>query len=341
MHVLQNEPLQKRNTLRLQSMARAFVNVSSEEELRAALLWARNNHVQVTALGQGSNIVLAGDLNALVIHQEMQGRKVLEENDRATVIRVSAGENWHSLVQWSLSQGYFGLENLALIPGTVGAAPIQNIGAYGVELSSFVRSVQALSVSNSEQLKLSTSECGFAYRDSVFKSDMRDQCVITSLDLVLSKEPKVQCAYPALRDYLHQQNVSDPTPIDVFDAVVAIRSSRLPDPETCPNAGSFFKNPVLEEAQFQSVLKLAPSIPHYPQADGTIKVAAAWLIEQCGWKGARRETVGVHREHALVLVNYNSDDGKHLLALADDIQRSVFDFSGLELEIEPRVYGLE
>ncbi len=341
MRVLQNEPLQKRNSLRLQSIARAFVNVNSEEELRDALLWGRNNHARVIALGQGSNVVLAGDLNALVIHQATQGREVIEEDDRTIVLRVSAGENWHSLVQWSLSQGYFGLENLALIPGTVGAAPIQNIGAYGVELSSFVRSVQALSVSQSEQLKLSASQCCFAYRDSVFKRDMQDQCVITSLDLVLSKQPNVQCAYPTLKSYLHQHNVSEPTPLDIFNAVVAIRSSRLPDPATCPNAGSFFKNPVLDAAQFRSVLKRAPSIPHYPQADGKTKVAAGWLIEQCGWKGARVESVGVHSEHALVLVNYDCDDGRRLLALADDIKRSVFDFSGLELEIEPRVYGLE
>ncbi len=199
MHILQNESMQKRNTLRLEATARAFVSVSSEEELRGALDWARNNKAQVIPLGHGSNVVLAGDLNALVIHQAMLGREVLEEDDRTVVLRISAGENWHSLVQWSLSQGYFGLENLALIPGTVGAAPIQNIGAYGVELSSFVRSVQALSVSQSEQLSLSASECFFAYRDSVFKRDMQDECVITSLDLVLSKQPNVQCAESSSR----------------------------------------------------------------------------------------------------------------------------------------------
>ena len=341
MYVLQNEPLQKRNTLRLQATARAFVHVSSEEELRAALQWARQNQAQVIPLGQGSNIVLADDLNALVIEQGMLGREVLEEDDRVVVVRVSAGENWHSLVQWSLSKGYFGLENLALIPGTVGAAPIQNIGAYGVELSSFVRSVHTLSVLHSQPLTLSASECHFAYRDSVFKSDRRDTCVITSVDLVLSKQPNVQCAYPTLSNYLHQHKISDPTPMDIFNAVVSIRSSRLPDPATCPNAGSFFKNPVLEGEQFQGVLKLAPAIPHYPQTDGRIKVAAAWLIEQCGWKGRRVESVGVHDEHALVLVNYDGGDGQHLLALADDIKRSVFEFSGLELEIEPRVYGFE
>ena len=341
MHVLQNESLQKRNTLRLPAKASAFVNVSSEEELRGALAWARQHQAQVIPLGHGSNIVLAGDLNALVIQQGMQGRQVLEEDSRSVVVRVAAGENWHSLVQWSLSKGYFGLENLALIPGTVGAAPIQNIGAYGVELSSFVRSVHALTVLHSEPLTLSASECSFAYRDSIFKRDRRDTCVVTSLDLVLSKEPNAQCTYPTLSNYLQQNNIASPTPMDVFNAVVAIRSSRLPDPATCPNAGSFFKNPVLEDQQFQSVFKLAPAIPHYPQADGKIKVAAAWLIEQCGWKGRRLERVGVHSEHALVLVNCDGGDGEHLLALADDIKRSVLDFSGLELQIEPRVYGLE
>ncbi len=341
MHVLQNESLQKRNTLRLRSRASAFVNVGTEEELRSALQWARMNEARVIPLGQGSNVVLAGDLNALVIQQGMQGREVLEEDGRVVVVRVAAGESWHSLVQWTLSQGYFGLENLALIPGTVGAAPIQNIGAYGVELSSFVRSVHAVSVAQSEPLKLSASECRFAYRDSVFKKDRRDQCVVTSLDLVLSKRPAVHCTYPTLGNYLRQHNISNPTPMDVFSAVVAIRSSRLPDPATCPNAGSFFKNPALKDKQFQAVLKLAPAIPHYPQADGTIKVAAAWLIEQCGWKGQRVAGVGVHSEHALVLVNYDSDDGKCLLALASDIKLSVFDFCGLQLEIEPRIYGLE
>ncbi len=341
MRILQNESLQQRNTLRLQSNARAFVSVRSEEDLRNALDWATTNRAHVIPLGQGSNVVLAGDLNALVIHQEMLGKEIIEEDDHAVVLRISAGENWHSLVQWSLSQGYFGLENLALIPGTVGAAPIQNIGAYGVELSSFVRSVQAFSVSQKKQITLSASECRFGYRDSVFKREMLDECIITSLDLVLSKEPHVQCEYPSLKAYLSQQNILEPTSMDVFNAVVAIRSSRLPDPANCPNAGSFFKNPVLENEQFQRLIKLAPSIPHYPQADGRVKVAAAWLIEQCGWKGTRVENVGVHREHALVLINYGSNDGKYLLALADEIKRSVFDFSGLELNIEPRVYGLE
>ncbi|MBE9538867.1 MAG: UDP-N-acetylmuramate dehydrogenase [Proteobacteria bacterium] len=339
MRVLHNESLLHRNTLALKSRASAYVEVSSEQELIEALEWATNHHMSIVTLGQGSNVVLAGDLDALIIHQNGRGIEVLEENDEGVVVKVAAGESWHQLVEWSLGQGYYGLENLALIPGTVGAAPIQNIGAYGVELASFIRSVSAVRVSDSKALVLSDEACEFAYRDSIFKNALRDQVIITSVELSLSKRPRLQLSYPALRNYLDDNACEELTPRTIFDAVVDIRKSRLPDPADLPNAGSFFKNPVVTQSHLNELLGLVPDLPRYPQPDGQVKLPAAWLIDQCGWKGKRAGSFGVHPQHALVLVNYEGDDGRALLALAGQIQQSVFDAYRIDLEIEPRVYG--
>jgi len=342
-HVLHNEPLRKRNTLALSAVATHFVSVTGEGELLQALAWAKENDKNVVVLGQGSNIVLAGDLDALVVVQAGHGIEVIGDNGEEVTLKVAAGENWHALVEWTLTRGYFGLENLALIPGTVGAAPIQNIGAYGVEIAPFVRRVHAIEVHTLEPLALNGGECEFAYRDSIFKRSLRDKVVITALELVLSRKPEPQPGYPVLQEYLETNGITDITPQALFDAVVSIRKTKLPDPAVIPNAGSFFKNPVLTQRLANELVNRAPGIPCYRQADGKTKVPAAWLIEKCGWKGMRVGEVGVHPEHALVLVNYESEgeeDGTRLLALASDIATSVLDTYGVVLEIEPRVYGL-
>ncbi len=340
MHVLRHEPLQHRNTLGLKSSASAYVSVASDEALVEALEWASVHDFPVITLGQGSNVVLAGDVEALVVHQVLRGIEVIESDSENVVIKVAAGENWHALVQWCLQQGYYGLENLALIPGTVGAAPIQNIGAYGIEIGPFIRRVHTIGIKDRQRVRLDGSACEFAYRDSIFKRALRDKVVITAVELTLCKKPHLQLSYPALRNYLDIHCAGELTPQAVFDAVVAIRRSRLPDPADTPNAGSFFKNPLITQQQLLELVGRAPNIPQYPQADGQVKLPAAWLIDQCGWKGKRLGGFGVHPQHALVLVNYGGDKGSELLALAGEIRRSVLDAYGIDLEIEPRVYGV-
>ena len=339
MQILRAESLRRRNTLALESRASALVEAQTSTDVAEALAWASAESVPVIPLGEGSNLVLAGDLEGLVLLQCSQEMQLLAQRGESVDIRVSAGHNWHALVRRTLEAGYFGLENLALIPGTVGAAPIQNIGAYGVELDRFVRRVHALDIATGGELSLEADECDFAYRDSIFKRELRDQVIITAVDLRLSRTPQVEYGYPALRAELDHLGIDKPQPEDVFRAVVDVRRRRLPDPAIEPNAGSFFKNPIVDEAVAQSLLTQHAAMPAYAQADGRIKLSAAWLIDQSGWKGQRRGGVGVHPGHALVLVNYGSDSGAELLALADGIVTSVEQQFGVVLEMEPRVYG--
>lgn len=344
-------PLGQYSTLALKARASAFIEADNTADLIRAVVWAQDSGSRLVPLGEGSNIVFAGDVDAGLLRVGISGRKVLRRRDGCVELRVGAGENWHDLVAWTLAQGYYGLENLALIPGTVGAAPIQNIGAYGVELSQFLLRVHALELDSGTPLTLDARQCELGYRDSVFKHRLRDAVVIHAVELKLPLAPAPQLQYPALADYLAERGVDAPTPQDVFEAVVAIRSARLPDPAREPNAGSFFKNPVLSARRAEALLAEHPGLPRFPAAGGQCKVPAAWLIEQCGWKGQRRGEVGVHPGHALVLVNYGSDkggeegsndggtDGAALLALAGDIMASVEERFGITLEIEPRVYG--
>jgi UDP-N-acetylmuramate dehydrogenase len=339
MRILRAEQLQPFNTLALQAQATALLRVEHIEQLPQAFSWAAEHELPVIPLGEGSNVVIAGDLNALLLRLETRGIQVLQDNDGEVVLRVAAGENWHALVQWSLQCGFYGLENLALIPGTVGAAPIQNIGAYGVELAPYVGAVHGLVIGDGEPFTLSGPECEFGYRDSVFKHRLRDQRVITAVDLHLSRTPCIKVDYPALGQWLANRPRAGLTPVDVFDAVVSIRRSKLPDPALLPNAGSFFKNPVIRQAQAMELVGQFPGLPHHAQPGGLIKLAAAWMIQYCGWKGYRDNGLGVHPEHALVLVNYGSDSGERLLAMAAAVAHTVRDTFGIELEIEPRVYG--
>jgi len=339
MQILRSEYLQPYNTLSLQARAEALVRVGSNEELLAAFSWAAERDLPVVPLGEGSNVVLAKDLDALVVRQDSRGIEIIEEVGDCMSLRVAAGENWHALVQWTLQQGLYGLENLALIPGTVGAAPIQNIGAYGVELQSCLLRVHALAIADGQSLILSAADCEFGYRDSVFKQGLRDKLVITAVDLQLSREPELHIDYPALSSVFTQADIATLTPQDVFNAVVSIRRSRLPDPAVEPNAGSFFKNPVLPAERARKLTDKFSGLPVYPQADGRVKLPAAWMIEQCGWKGYREDDIGIHPQHALVMVNYGNDDGEKLLSLASEVAATVADTFGIQLVIEPRVYG--
>lgn len=343
MHVQANAALISHNTLALAAQCSALATVGDAEgELVAALTWAKENGLPVLPLGEGSNVVLAGNVEAMVLRLQNRGIEVLNESAVAVELRVAAGENWHEFVTWSLQQGYCGLENLALIPGTVGAAPIQNIGAYGVELCSYISRVHARDCTTAQELQFTRDECAFAYRDSIFKNALRDTLVITAVDFTLPRSAAPHTSYPALShalELLPGGGGDSLTPQAVFETVVALRQSKLPDPKREPNAGSFFKNPVLSEQQFVELSQANADVPSYPQADGQIKIPAAWLIEQCGWKAHRRLDQGVHAQHALVLVNYGNSSGADLLALASDIQADVNKRFSIALEIEPRVYG--
>ena len=339
MYIRRDEALLARNSLKLAGRATAFVAPATETEMAEAIHWARAEGLSLQPWGEGSNIVLCGDIDALVLQPANRGKVLLEQTADTVLIKVSAGENWHQLVKWALASGYYGLENLALIPGAVGAAAIQNIGAYGVELSRFLVAVNALDTHTGKLLRLSAAECQLAYRDSVFKHARRDQLLITSIELRLSLSPDIDVSYSALAEMLANVGSAELTPVVVFDAVVNLRTSKLPDPAVTPNVGSFFKNPVVNPERVKDLLQQFPALPVYPNGQGRSKLPAAYLIEHCGFKGKNRGLVAVHDKHALVLVNNGTDKGAEVLALATEIQHAVYQHFGITLDIEPRILG--
>lgn len=326
------------NTLGVDVAARFFVAVQSLEQLQDALAWAQQRKVAVFLLGGGSNLVLTADLDMLVIHLQLQGISILSEDAEYARIEVQAGENWHAFVQWSLAQGFSGLENLSLIPGNVGAAPVQNIGAYGVELKDHLESVFFYDRETQQTQRLITAECQFAYRDSLFKRESGRR-VILSVIFKLPKVAVLRLDYGDLQGYLAKQQVMQPTPQDVSRAVCEVRAEKLPDPSKLANTGSFFKNPVVSAAHAKQLKQSYPNIVNFAQADGQVKLAAGWLIDQAGWKGVRQGDAGVHAKQALVLVNYGTATGKQILELAGQIQADILQRFAVELEIEPNVIG--
>lgn len=335
--IRENVPLGTMNSLGIDARARYFVSVRSVEALRWALEWASEASVEPLILGGGSNLVFAGDFPGLVIRVAI-ARRCWEQvdGDEATLV-LGAGENWHESVLYAASSGYRGIENLALIPGTVGAAPVQNIGAYGTELQDTLVEVCALDRQTGNEVALTNSLCHFSYRDSVFKHES-GRYVITTVRLRLSRTRPFSLDYRDLADYFDGQDVRCLTPLDVANAVMAVRRRKLPDPQQLPNAGSFFKNPVVPLATWESLKQRYPEIAGYP-GDESAKVAAAWLIDQCGWKGYRNGKVGVHNRQALVLVNHSNGSGQDVLALAGRIRDDVEARFGIVLEMEPGVIG--
>lgn len=330
--------LQKFNTLAVPALAQYFVSVKTDDELREALAFSRTENLPLLLLGGGSNIVLRADFPGLVLQIKSQGKDVVDENDEFVRLKVAAGENWHQLVEYSLDNALYGLENLSLIPGSVGAAPIQNIGAYGVEIKDLIAELSAINIRSGLPVTFTNESCQFGYRDSIFKQSLKDQYVITSVTFRLHKRPHMNLSYPALRAALANIPASELTPAHVSAAVIAIRQSKLPDPLVIPNVGSFFKNPVIEQTQFE-VLKVAnPEIVSYPAAANQVKLAAGWLIDQAGWRGRVDGGVAVHAQQALVLTNPDNLSGEAVLALATLIQKSVVERFGVMLEIEPRIY---
>ncbi|WP_018152932.1 UDP-N-acetylmuramate dehydrogenase [Leeia oryzae] len=286
-------------------------------------------------IGGGSNLLPTQDYPGVVVRMVMEGKTLVRENDDHVWIEAAAGENWHAFVQWTLANGWYGLENLSLIPGTVGAAPIQNIGAYGVELKDCFESLTAWSKDDGHLFTLDREACAFGYRDSVFKHALKDNAVIVSVCFRLSKTPDVKTGYGEIERELANTGIRQPTPAQVAQAVIHIRQRKLPDPAVIGNAGSFFKNPVVAQAQADLLSEQFPALVRYPAGEGRVKLAAGWLIDQCGWKGKNMGNAGVYDKQALVLVNRGGATGAEVKALAEAIMASVRQKFGVQLEPEP------
>ncbi len=336
MNIQENISLKKYNSFGLDAKARFFVEVSGPVQLQKVL--ELEAYTKKFILGGGSNMLLVKDIDALVIHMAMKGIQIVEENEKYVEVKAMAGENWHDLVLWCLDRDYGGLENLSLIPGQVGTAPIQNIGAYGVELKDVFVSCEAMEVKTGELLAFDAGDCRFGYRDSIFKQGAKDKYIISSVTLRLTKKDHaLHTNYGAIETELRERGIVYPTIRDISDVVIAIRSQKLPDPKVLGNSGSFFKNPVVGRKQFEKLQKQNPKIPFYELDGERFKIPAAWLIEQCGFKGKRFGDAGVHEKQALVLVNYGQASGREILDLAQKIQGEVKRKFGLELHPEVNI----
>ncbi len=330
MKIIADFSLKNYNTFGIAAKARFFVEVTTIDELITALKLQDYPHKFI--LGGGSNMLLVQDINALVIHLNIKGIAVLEEDENNVVLKVMAGENWHQLVLWTLDHGYGGLENLSLIPGNTGTAPIQNIGAYGVELKDRFVSCEALHRENLQIATFSLEDCQFGYRESFFKNEGRNSYVIVSVTFKLSKKNhEINKSYGAIEQELQKNDIKNPSIKDISKAVIAIRNSKLPDPKKIGNSGSFFKNPIISKSEFEKFTEEHPAAPFYKVSEAAYKIPAGWLIEQCGFKGKRFGDAGVHVKQALVLVNYGNASGAEIMALASNIIDNVRNKFGIAI----------
>lgn len=340
MDIISEFDLTSYNSFAVRCKAEAFCEVTDQNTLLSALDHAHENRMPVLVLGGGSNVLFTADYPGLVIHIGLPGIAVEQQDGDLLQVCFGAGENWHHSVMYCLRNGFYGIENLALIPGTVGAAPIQNIGAYGVEIAEVFVSLQALEVNSGEIWTFDREACRFGYRDSVFKHGRPGELIVTSVTLQLSRQVASRTSYQALQEELKDRgHTESPTPEQVAEAVMAIRRRKLPDPTVLANCGSFFKNPLISKNQYQELCERFESVPVFAidNDPDLVKVPAAWLLDSAGWKGRRAGACGVHREQAVVLVNYGGATGTELLALARDMQKSVLDNFGIPLEPEVRI----
>lgn len=328
-----NTRLKHFNTFGIDAVALNFVEIDNPQKvidcIQAGVFTQKH-----LILGGGSNILLEGDFPGTVVKNNLKGITMLNEDADYVWVKAAGGETWHDLVLFAVSHNWGGIENMSLIPGTVGAAPIQNIGAYGVELVDVFEELEAINLTTGEIAHFNKTECHFGYRTSIFKTTAKGQFFITSVTLRLSKLPQIKMSYGAIQDVLKEKGIHAPTISDISAAVIAIRSSKLPDPKVLGNAGSFFKNPEIVRAQFEALKLQYPEMPGYPAQHGLTKVPAGWLIEQCGWKGKRVGNTGAHVNQALVLVNYGNATGKEIMDLAAAIQNSVMEKFGIAISPE-------
>jgi len=336
MPILTNFSLKNYNTFGIEAKAQQFIAVHSVEELKTVL--KENANEKKFILGGGSNMLLTQDIKALVIHIDLKGRRILKEDDDFVWVESMAGENWHEFVLWTIDQNFGGLENMSLIPGNVGTTPVQNIGAYGTEIKDTFVSCDAVNIATQDIKTFNKEECKFGYRESVFKQEAKDQFVITAVVFKLTKRNhKINTSYGDITKELEKQNVVVPTLKDVSNAVIAIRQSKLPDPKELGNSGSFFKNPIISKEAYEKAHALHPEMPHYVVSETEVKVPAGWLIERAGFKGKRFGDAGIHKNQALVLVNYGNATGQEILAVSRDIQATILKEFGIAIEAEVNV----
>lgn len=331
MNIQQNISLKPYNTFGIDTIAQQYVEITTIDDLKEIIKITPSFFI----LAGGSNILFTQEQIPFVIHLHLKGIQILNYNNNEVYVKVFAGENWHEFVLWCIHNNFGGIENLSLIPGNVGASPIQNIGAYGVEVNDVIEEVETLEINTLQKHIFNNSDCQFGYRDSIFKRELKGKHIITSVTFKLStKNYQIKIDYGSIREELALKKIENPTIKDISDAVISIRESKLPNPEEIGNSGSFFKNPVIGIQQFQELQKKYPSIPHYPVSELEVKIPAGWLIEQAGFKGLKRGNAGVHSKQALVLVNLGNVKGSEIMALAYEIQQSIKNTFNISLEIE-------
>jgi len=336
MEILNNFSLKNYNTFGIEAKAKQFIAIHTVPELKTIL--EQNKNQKKFILGGGSNMLLTKDIEALVIHIDLKGKKIIKEDADFVWIESQAGENWHQFVLWCIDQNFGGLENMSLIPGNVGTTPVQNIGAYGAEIKDFFVSCDAIHIENQEMRTFTKEECNFGYRESIFKNEVKDQYIITSVVFKLTKQNhKINTSYGDILAELAKNNITTPSLKDVSNAVIAIRKSKLPDPAELGNSGSFFKNPILLKSDFEPIHQKFPEMKFFDISETEVKVPAGWLIEQVGLKGKRFGDAGVHKNQALVLVNYGGATGQEILDVSKTVQKTVFETFGIHIEAEVNI----
>jgi len=338
MQLFQNHSIKHLNTFGVDVSAKYFVEIFSEDELRELISDTKLKYQKLLVLGGGSNILFTRDFDGLIIKISIPGINIIEENSESVLIEAGAGVEWNEFVKFCVDKNYGGIENLTLIPGTVGAAPMQNIGAYGQELADTFVSLDGLYIDSEKKKLFQKSECRFSYRTSIFKEELKNKFIIISVKLKLFKYPKQNISYKILNEYLAAKQISNPTIRDISDAVAEIRSSKLPDPKMIGNAGSFFKNPVVQEIFFSKLSREYSDIVNFPSMSDNRKISAGWLIEKCGWKGKRIGNVGTSPDHALVVCNFGNASGAEILEFTMRIKEEVANKFGIKLEEEVNIF---
>ncbi len=337
MNIIANYPLLKLNTFGVDVKAKYFVSINTVNELIELTKTKVFKDLQLLILGGGSNILFTKDFDGLVILNNIKGKEIIDQTQESIFLKIGAGENWHELVMYTVDNKWGGIENLSLIPGNTGTAPMQNIGAYGVEIKETFVELEALEISSGKIVKFNNSDCEFGYRESVFKNKMKNQYIIVNITLELKKNPVLNINYGDVKAILESQNINNPSIKDVSDAIISIRQSKLPDPKIIGNSGSFFKNPIVSLNQLELIKKKYPNVVNYKINENEFKIAAGWMIERAGWKGKKFNNYGVHEKQALVLVNYGLANGMEIFNLSEEIILDIKDKFGIKLEREVNI----
>ena len=337
MNIIENYPLLKLNTFGVDVKAKYFTSINTINELIEVTNTNVFKDLELLILGGGSNILFTKDFDGLVILNNIKGKEIIDQNQQSIFLKIGAGENWHELVMYCVDNGWGGIENLSLIPGNTGTAPMQNIGAYGVEIKETFIELEALEISSGKIVKFNNSDCEFGYRESVFKNKMKNQYIILNITLELKKNPVLNINYGDVKAILESQNIKNPTIKEVSNAIISIRQSKLPDPKKIGNSGSFFKNPIVSLNQLELIKKKYPNVVNYEINENEFKIAAGWLIERAGWKGKKFNNYGIHEKQALVLVNYGLANGMEIFELSEKIILDIKDKFGITLEREVNI----